>query len=303
MTSSPVTIQRHQSIEEVLPLFEQFNLPLIPIVDAKERYTGECASYTQWYLLQHGLLRPARIGGFATPFGVYLTSGILSGGVGWGGLLATGALFGIGVHLLDYLSIVAFSGIAALCPALNLLDDWQQWLIQGGLVLFFLFFGMRLSPLSGLHAAEHMTVSAIENDLPLTTENVQQQPREHVRCGTNLMVLLGSLQLWAFSLWILYGQVNLLGLALYSILWGCLTFKFWHRIGLKVQHFFTTKPPTETQLASGIRAGEELLARFAATPHPSPSFWQRLWGSRLLPLLSASALTTWLLEQLIRAFQ
>jgi hypothetical protein len=303
MTEPSVTIKAKQSLEAVLPLFEQHNLPMIPIVDDKGQYTGECASYTQWYRLQHGLLRPSRVGGFATPFGVYLTSGAISGGAGWKALIATAILFGVMVHLLDWIALVAFSGLAALWPGLNLMDPWQQWMIQGNIAVVVLFAAMRFSALSGLHAAEHMTVSALELDLPLTVENVNAQSREHVRCGTNLMVLLGSLELLGYSLWFLHEKVNWLGLVLYGLVWIALTVKLWRPMGLMVQRYFTTKPPTSAQLASGIKAGQQVLEQFIRTPHGPPSFWQRLWGSRMLPLFVICALTTWILEQLIRLLQ
>lgn len=300
MSSAPAILQTGQTIEDAIQLFERYNLPLIPIVDAKGRYTGECASYTQLYRLNHGLLRPARVGGFATPFGVYLTSGSLSGGVSWTQLMATAVLFGLLIHLLDWSTLLGFSALAALCPGLNLLQDWQVNLTQGGILIITLLALLRFSPVSGFHAAEHMTVSAIEQELPLTAESVCLQPREHIRCGTNLMVLLGSFQLLIFCLSSLYRHVNWLGLALYVLIWIGVTLLTWRPIGLWLQRRFTTKPPTDAQLENGIEAGSQLLSRFSQNPHPRPTFWQRLWGSRLLPLLGASLLSTWLFGEVIR---
>ena len=43
------------------------------------------------------------------------------------------------------------------------------------------------------HGAEHKTIHAYENNLPLTVENVRAQSRLHPRCGTNfLLIVIGS---------------------------------------------------------------------------------------------------------------
>lgn len=300
MIPLPAVLKAEQDIKAALPLFEQFNLPLIPIVDNKGRYTGECASYTQWFRLQHGLLRPSRIGGFATPFGVYLTSGIYRSGPDWKEIIATGLLFGLVVYGLDWFALLGFSILAAIWPTLNLLNTWQEILIHTGFTIIGLFALMRFTPLSGLHAAEHMTVSAIEQDLVLDSANVRTQSREHRRCGTNLMVLLGSVQMLIFSIVAFLGQMNPAGLLLYSLIWMGLTLRFWRTIGLWVQRNFTTKPPTDAQLHNGIQAGQDLLEKFMKNPHPTPTVWQRLWNSGLFPLMGSSLLTIWVLEQLFR---
>ena len=40
------------------------------------------------------------------------------------------------------------------------------------------------------HGAEHKTIFCLENELPLTVENVKKQSRFHPRCGTSFMILM-----------------------------------------------------------------------------------------------------------------
>lgn len=40
------------------------------------------------------------------------------------------------------------------------------------------------------HGAEHKTIFCLENELPLTIENVKKQSRFHPRCGTSFMILM-----------------------------------------------------------------------------------------------------------------
>lgn len=295
LIEGPVSLFSDQAVEDAFRLFEVYNLPLIPIVDSKNRYTGECACYTRYYLLQSGLLKPSRVGGFATPFGVYLTSGIHSGGLGWKELALTGLLFGVVVSLLDWASLLAFSVLGSLWPQVNLWPSWAYELFQVEFTLLSFLALIRFSSVAGFHAAEHMTVSAIERDLPLSLESVRTQPRTHIRCGTNLIALLAGCQALAFSLKALAPSVHWFGLVLYTGLWLLLIWKFWRPIGFWVQRHFTTKPPSDFQLLKGIQAGEELLNKFRLNPHPTPGFWQKLWGSHLLILLVVTLGLNWLL--------
>ncbi|MDU2063820.1 MAG: DUF1385 domain-containing protein [Sporomusaceae bacterium] len=53
------------------------------------------------------------------------------------------------------------------------------------------------------HGAEHKTIHAYEQGLPLTVENIRPQSRLHPRCGTNflLIVMVVSIVLFAFLGW------------------------------------------------------------------------------------------------------
>jgi uncharacterized protein YqhQ len=53
------------------------------------------------------------------------------------------------------------------------------------------------------HGAEHKTIFAYENGLPLTVENVRPQERHHPRCGTSFLfvVMIVSILVFSFVSW------------------------------------------------------------------------------------------------------
>ncbi len=288
------------TVETARRLFEETEQPFIPIIDRKGRYTGQCASRSQLNRLLQGTLRPERIGGLATPLGVFMTSGYYMSGSGMKGLIATGILFAVMLHVLDWVSLIVFSLVVALFPQLHRLDAANWGIIQLGFAITMFLTILRLTPLAGLHAAEHMTIHAIERDLPLTEPAIRTQPREHIRCGTNLMVLLGGLQLLLIFMALSANHMSVLGSILYTFFWSWIILRLWRPVGLWLQTHFTTKNPTSGQIASAIKAGNELLEKFSAAPHPTPNFWRRLWGSGILQMLLAFILTngiiTWTMQ-------
>src|SRR5581483_10710349 len=50
------------------------------------------------------------------------------------------------------------------------------------------------------HGAEHMTIHALEHGDPLTPEAVRAYPTAHQRCGTEFLVVVIVLSIFAFSL-------------------------------------------------------------------------------------------------------
>jgi uncharacterized protein YqhQ len=50
------------------------------------------------------------------------------------------------------------------------------------------------------HGAEHMTIHALEAGDPLTVDAVRKYPTAHHRCGTEFLVILVLLSIFAFSL-------------------------------------------------------------------------------------------------------
>jgi hypothetical protein len=142
---------------------------------------------------------------------------------------------------------------------------------------------LRFSPLAGFHAAEHQTVNAIEQGEPLDLETVAAMPREHPRCGTNLMALLFSAQL----LLPLLAEKPLWLLPTLAVLWLS-----WRKVGGKLQRFFTTKPARRYQLLSGLRAGEALMRAYQLQPAYRASRWKRFWNSGLLQILAGGAVAT-----------
>lgn len=273
--------------------------PIVPLVDEKGRYTGRCASRALLVRLLQGELRPERVGGLATPLGVYMTSGKYSAGAGARGLVALGLVFGVFVHVLDFLRMMFEAALFSLCPQVFGWGEGTLFAMQLGFLMFASLAAIRLTPLSGLHAAEHMTINAIELDLPVSVETVRRQPREHLRCGTNLMVFVAGLQMGVISLQVIGDRLSILGIVLYGLLWGLLVARFWRPAGLWLQRHFTTRPPTEAQLDSGLRAGHELLEKFRLAPHPPATFWQKLLGSGFPHMTIVFLLTSWLLALLL----
>ena len=252
-------------VSEAAALFDAApGTDVLPVVDAFGTYLGLVARSD----LVQDLVRPFRppvVGGMATPLGVYLTTGTVSGGAGTFALVLSG-LFLFCLHLAGQLAgqglaeagkqaLSALAGpgfVDALPSGLRAtLHDLAPLLVQ--FVLFLLL--LRASPIAGFHAAEHQVVHAIERAEPLVVEAVRAMPRVHPRCGTNLVagmmiVMLGGLALLPFlrDWWPLgYGASALLALT------------YWRSLGAWLQQHFTTRPATDAQIESGIRAARQLL--------------------------------------------
>ena len=158
---------------------------------------------------------------------------------------------------------------------------------------------LQFTPLSALHAAEHMTIHALENDLPIDDATVSRQPRAHPRCGTNLAVIMVGLQIAALFFMELSGKIAWYGLLTYAVFWVALLYHYWHRAGMWVQWHFTTRQPNTAQLASGIKAGNDVISRFAADPHPMPSIVRRLWTMGFLQLMGGFIVAATVAQTLI----
>ncbi len=214
--------------------------------------------------------RPRMVGGMATPLGVYLTSGTVNGGAPWYGLVLTGAL----MACLFVLADTSTTAIRMLLPVAHRFDNWVVASMMG--LTFFLFLLLlRVIPLSGTHAAEHMTVHAIERGEDLVPETVRRMPRVHPRCGTNYIAGLTIFSAIAFTpIGTLNGEISLLlGLAA--------AFLLWRPVGSLIQFYFTTRPPNAEQIQTGIKAGEELLANYERAPHSHPTPWRWIVNSGL----------------------
>lgn len=239
-------------------------------------------------------LRPRSVGGMATPFGVYLTTGTQGAGAGFGALMATGALMFVALFVAHVVSLHVLdqSWFLRWTPA------WREVALSVFTTLGFLA-GLRMLPLAGTHAAEHMVVHAIEREEPLVPEIVERMPRVHPRCGTNLaagaMVFLGVNQ----SSLIPDESVRFLVAVI-------LTLALWRPFGSFLQAAFTTRPPSRKQVEDGIRAGQALLQAYAQAPHQPSTLGRRLWHSGLAGVILGSLLASLLLEVLSRyvpAFQ
>ncbi len=232
------------------------------------------------------------IGGMATPLGVYLylADGSIQSGVGNLALVASGALTAVmfwGSTEAAQSALTAFGRLTHLANQRALDLDFAPPItdIEGGLISLALRVGlivlflvlMRLSPLAGYHAAEHQTVHAIEAGESLVPEIVQRMPRDHPRCGTNLMAAL-MLFMTLRSLFELVPATRSVSEFL-AVLVALFT---WRRFGTLLQLWFTTRPASDRQLASGIRAGNALLGRYAASPPYRPRPLRRIWCMGLI---------------------
>ena len=189
-------------------LMKAQNLPALPVIGPDGRLQGMVTRSDVLNALLRGV-RPTRIGGMATPFGVYLTTGTHRSGVGDGALLATGmtmaacllvarVLVLAGLYFADVvlkplvgpaygtgLFVAYLTGYGALPAPWG--GTWLDFLPWVEILLFCIL--LRLLPLTGCHGAEHQVVHAIERGEDLTEEAVSQMPLEHPRCGTNLAAL------------------------------------------------------------------------------------------------------------------
>jgi hypothetical protein len=279
------TIAPYRSGAEALRQLEDMELATLVVVDDEGRLMG-LLSASDLIPRTRPPIRPNMIGGMASPFGVYLTTGSVSGGVSKWALMATGATM--------FLLILA-GGIITMFLSQFLSAHGPAWLgsdaVQGILVFVLFGLGMRLIPMSGIHAAEHQVVHAIERGEDLREDIVARMPRVHPRCGTNFAAGLGIfLTIFAIA-WIPNTEVRAMLAAVAALL-------FWRRIGNLLQYYVTTRPATKKDLESGVRAGKQLLDRYSQATVLRPSIPRYIWSSGMLHVLAGSVLC-WSLVQLI----
>ncbi len=294
MEDSFLRVPVDASDKEAIEIAVETDLPLVA-VDPWGRYVGVVSTAG---LLARPVSLPqvGTIGGMATPLGVYLTNGIVSAGAGNIGLVLTGALLFFlyllaswiviggamwmqnqyGIPLYSYYNS-PFAGLWFLA------SDVLGLVLRASIFVLFLLL-MRLLPIAGTHAAEHMVVHTIERGEPLIFEVVRRMPRVHPRCGTNLVagvvLFLGLARMFQ---WGLPADMETQNFALLMAL--LFTLMFWRSFGALLQWVATTKPPTERQLRSAIAVGEQLLQRARAYSGATPSVGMRLWHSGILQIM------------------
>ncbi|MBC7545287.1 MAG: DUF1385 domain-containing protein [Candidatus Sericytochromatia bacterium] len=178
--------------------------------------------------------------------------------------------------------IIILLDISASISGVTLSPAWRD--ATG--MLFFLAL-IRLSPLAGYHAAEHQTVHALEQGLPLTPACVVHQPRAHLRCGTNLMAYMLVFQA------VLFAAAPLAAWDLPLVLLAALGVAgpTHRRLGFILQQLVTTKPASTRQIASALFAARALLASWSAA-RPVPR-WLRVWRLGLVQVVGGALLTMW----------
>jgi uncharacterized protein YqhQ len=184
--------------------------------------------------------------------------------------------FGIAIAVFSllplFISSVATSGVS---------HGWAQpaveGLIQVGIFLGYLTLVSRTPDIYRVfqyHGAEHMTIHALEAGDPLTVDAVRVYPTAHHRCGTEFLVILVLLSIFAFSLvgrqqpLVMIGSrfalIPILAAVGYEILRLGARFRRFRIVraimfpGILVQ-MITTKRPTDDMIEVAISSMEEAL--------------------------------------------
>ncbi len=273
-----VFINADADLDYAADLFASHDVDLLPVIDNYGMYCGVIFRRDLVAVLTKNL-RPPTVGGMATPLGVYLTTGSYSGGAGDLGLFLTGVSLAImtilanGIVYALQLAVSRFTGLPLMTiinsPPLTLNPNIYDLALYISVILTVLIFMLilRLSPLSGYHAAEHMTVHAIEAGEELTIEKVSKMPRVHPRCGTNLLAAAGVFIIITTKM---NNQLTVI-LALLVVILG------WRSIGGLLQYLVTTKNPTPKQLANGVAAGNQILDQYQERPGLQLVGFARIW--------------------------
>jgi uncharacterized protein YqhQ len=118
------------------------------------------------------------------------------------------------IALMLGLTLLAGIGIFFLLPLLiasvttgQVENDLVQHVVEG-LIRVAIFLGylwlISLTPdirrVFQYHGAEHMTIHALEHDDPLTPDAIRRYPTAHPRCGTEFLVVVIALSIFAFAL-------------------------------------------------------------------------------------------------------
>lgn len=289
------------SLREAAELFASTDADVLPVIDEFGGYRGALFRSDVVGLLTQNL-RPPTVAGMATPLGVYLTTGSVSGGAGSLGLFLTGVSLALMIivaglaadglmRLVGTVTGIKMSVLLASPPLTlhpNLMDVPRYASVLLTILFFFLI--MRFSPLSGYHAAEHMTVHAMEAGEDLTPDAVRHMPRVHPRCGTNLLAAAGVFLIIASRI---SGDVGVL-LAMLVVVLG------WRSVGGWLQYLVTTKTPSERQLANGVAAGNELMKEYQEQPHLQLTGFQRVWKLGFLQTAAGMFTVLWVLQTVFR---
>ena len=272
-----VKVSAAESGSAALRLFESEGVGYLVVVDGRGQPRGILtpsriaapAEFTN---------RPTVVGGMATPFGVYLTTGTVRGGASGWALVATGAVMFV---LMGTVAIGADVVLSALPKTLQL-NAWTPWVLRIFALLAFRT-GMWAVGLSGIHASEHQVVNAIEQDEPLEFEAVRRMSRVHPRCGTNIAV---ALTLFTSLVSLAWPKE----LELRTLLAALVTFLLFRPLGSLAQMYLTTTPASPKQTRKGIEAARDLLRKYEQDPQERGSPLIRIYNSGLLHVILGASL-------------
>jgi uncharacterized protein YqhQ len=129
------------------------------------------------------------------------------------------------------------------------------------------------------HGAEHKTIAAYEHDEDLVPERIDRFPKEHVRCGTNFLIIVMIVTVFVFSLfgtpgllWRLASRIVavpiIAGLAYEALRLGAkypdsLLMRALMRPGIWLQKI-TTQEPDPSEIEVAVASFREVLRRESA---------------------------------------
>lgn len=299
MDPNLVFVNSSVTLRQAAQVFQANNVDMLPVIDNFGSYHGVLYRKDAVAVLTRNL-RPPSVAGMATPLGVHLTTGAHTSGAGSLGLFLTGVslmtLMAAASVLVDwltkYLSHFTHVNWAAFLASTPLpislrANLWDLPIyIAIALNTAIMLALLRMSAVAGYHAAEHMTVHAIEAGESLTPDVVRKMPRVHPRCGTNL--LAGASLFMMITTKLASSQTAVL-VAMVVVIVG------WRSVGSWLQQYATTKPPSEKQLKNGIAAGEELLEKYQDQPNLYVTGFQRIWNMGFLQTSAGMIATTGLI--------
>lgn len=301
----PAALDAQMSVGQALELLRGVPGESMPVLHPE---TGEVVGVLSSRLPEPLPVKPPRLGGMATPLGVYLTDGVSSGGAGFWGLFLSGVTLGaLGIIAQAIVQsgwqLMAFHapGLAAAMTVHSpgALRAWVGQMESGVwptlLIIGLLLALLRCLPMAGTHAAEHQVVHCIERGAPLRVDCVRSMPRVHPRCGTNLVIgytLFQTTFLAAWSAGLCAGWASVDSAALAIFCATPVTLLYWRRVGGFVQYWLATRPATDKQIASGIAAAHQVLAKRSEERYLPPSRFrlaQRVWKMGLAQVFAGYA--------------
>jgi uncharacterized protein YqhQ len=133
------------------------------------------------------------------------------------------------------------------------------------------------------HGAEHKTIAAFEHGEELQPELIDRYPKEHVRCGTNFLIIVMIITIFVFTLfgtpalvWRIVSRVIAIPI-IAALSYEALRFGAKHpesllmrglmKPGIWLQRI-TTQPPDHSQIEIAITSFRELLRREAEATAP-----------------------------------
>ncbi len=291
MTKDIWTETINSDVRELLNKLTQEHTRIVPIVDKNGKYSGSSIIRKKIIYYLTKMIKPISLGGLATPLGVYITDGKNQAGAGNLGLFLTGISFGFIMRGMEIF-------LAMIGTALNINPEDPSIIPISFLATIVLFISiLRLTPLVKIHAAEHQTINAIEKGLPLTLETVKMQPREHKRCGTNLMVLIIGIELIALISSVYLSNFEPFVQSTFLFIGFVLVFSFWRDVGMIIQKYLTTVKAPDKYILNGIEAGEEILRKHKENlTIQDTNFFQKIWATGILQLITGAMATIYFIN-------